>query len=245
MVSARDGCEGGRDARPSGSVGIFSMLISAHRASLRSLFGTAFVAGLLVLPAAAQDRPDPGPGDNSNPDTVNDLPVTPGDFDFGDAGLVPGARHAVQHFEWLGRAVDEEAVPPADDNLAGHVDDDDGLFGLGFASGPTGTQVQLRVQLHTQQSAHPAAFPAGSQNYVDAWIDWDKDGAYEHPAEYVGTVALHAPFAGPFGPDSVVTLITGPAKGAPADEYNVRLRVDWHDANNTHTPNPGGEADGC
>jgi len=215
-----------------------------HRLSFRSLLATALAAGLLSTAVAAQTRDDPGPGDNDNPDTVNDLPAAPGDFDWGDMGLLPGARHKVQHFEWLGRAVDEEAVPSADDNMDGHGNDDDGLFGFGYQPGPSGMQVVLRVQLHTQLSDHPAIFPFGSQNFIDAWIDWDKDGVYEHPAEYVGTVALHGPYAGPFGPDSVTALIIGQAKSAPADEYNVRLRVDWHDVGNTHTPSPAGEADG-
>ncbi|MBI4717363.1 MAG: IPTL-CTERM sorting domain-containing protein [Planctomycetes bacterium] len=150
----------------------------------------------------------------------------------------PAATHAVQHLEWLGELVDEEAAAPPDDNASPPRADDDGLIGVAWVGG----SVKLSFVVTTNYSAHVSDFPAGSRTYVNAWIDWNNNGTFEHPAEYVGEWSGLPPFSGMLGPDRTVGSVAGGAGGEPGT-YSIRLRIDWH-RTSAHTAAPGGNADG-
>lgn len=173
--------------------------------------------------------------------TEQDDANTPGDPDFNDLPLGPTAWHDIQHFEWLGRLVDEEPVPVFDDNLAGKMGDDDGLVAVNWVGG----NVTVTFDVMTNFTAHGPAFPvipAGQFGgvYVDAWIDWNKNGFFDHPGEHIGTWNGDPNNGWPGNPDATTGSVTAPAVGGKG-VYSVRLRLDYHDPGIVlaHVPDPG------
>jgi len=166
----------------------------------------------------------------------------PGDPDYSDDPFIPVAWHEVQRFERLGNKVDKEAAPLPDDNAAGVLGDDDAILGVNISGG----MATVRFKVRTAFSTLPGAFPPGSNEFVDAWIDWNNNGFFEHPGEHLGTWSSdpNIGWPAPLGPNAIIASISGPAGGPDGVDYNIRLRLDWHDVGSPHTPDPSGNADG-
>lgn len=128
-----------------------------------------------------------GPSSNSNDGArcalaaieVSDL------VDFGDAPDsygssldAAGARHGVSAL-YLGGTVDPEFdayVFPLSDDLSDESDDDDGIsFPAGFEIG---------------ESSMVIANVTGSGGYLNAWIDWDRDGVFEDDEQIADSLSV-------------------------------------------------------
>ncbi len=124
--------------------------------------------------------------------------------DFGDAPdtygttmLASGPSHTIVPGFGLGGAEDTEPdgtpTPGADgdDTTGGTPDDEDGVdFGAGGAMAgacSTGNQATITVTNSL----------AGVTGLLDAWIDWNGDGTFDHPAEHLFGGTSQATVAGP------------------------------------------------
>ena len=159
------------------------------------------------------------------------------DSDWSDDPLTPEANHCYQYYEWLGPTVDQEGgVNVPNDDVTGPHADNDGLVSLQID--PVNHAVRVTFTISTQFLAIPKAWPAGSFDYVEAWVDWNMNGAFEL-GERVGLGWKGSPRIWDNGQNSTTGHIDGIAPGG-LGTYNVRLRVDWGFAR--LPANPGGGA---
>ncbi|HOP06221.1 MAG TPA: IPTL-CTERM sorting domain-containing protein [candidate division Zixibacteria bacterium] len=160
---------------------------------------------------------------HDDPNTVN-WNIDDQESDWSDSPFLPTASHLYQHYEWLGATVDQEAGV----NVTDDGPDDDGL--ISAVIDPTNGAVQIRFGITTSYSAHPGAFPLGTREFVEAWVDWNNNLTFE-PSERVGLGWNGSPKTWG-GTDTHDDAVLGAAGGAPGT-YNVRIRLYW-----SHAPRP-------
>ena len=187
-----------------------------------------------------------GPADDGE---VEDYKITIGEFDWGDAPDAPyptlaasdGARHVIQATPRLGTLLDAELDGQPDGQAAGDdlngADDEDGLTAIS--------------PLRPGESATLSVTATGA-GLLDAWVDFDRNGSWEHPAEHLfggssqalssGSnpgLAFLVPFTSLPGPSAVRLRIssaggllpTGLALDGEVEDYAVTIDgLDWGDA---------------
>lgn len=134
----------------------------------------------------------------------NDFPGPEGNPDLHDAPYAPPAPHDIQHLEWLGPCVDEEALARAPDNF------NDGVFVLprqprgGHRILP-GDVLDVIVLVSTAFAAHPDLF---GPLPLAVWFDWNRNSTFER-MEKVVAVKVPIPFIFPGILPGVPPLILG------------------------------------
>ena len=160
---------------------------------------------------------------------VEDYRVWISSSDFGDAPApypTAGVLHVVDQ-GWLGDASDRgdhEVAPQPDpaalgDDLIDGNDDEDGV------SIPVLTQ---------GVSANITFQVSGGGGFVDGWIDWNANGAWEHPGERVVT--------GYYGDGNYVVPVTPPA-GAAIGQTFARFRINYDESITPTDVARGGEVE--
>ncbi len=174
--------------------------------------------GAYAVAGVIDDRGDwPCDGKHSDPNTV-DWNIDGNQSDWSDQGLLPTASHLYQHFEWLGATVDQEAGVNNPTDGA----DNNGLLGVVIGGG----YVRVNFSVSTSYAVHKPDgwYPKGGNELVDCWIDWNNNGTFDHPGEYIGRWKSDPNTWG--GVSVRAGSIVGTAAGA-AGTYNVRLRLNW------------------
>jgi CSLREA domain-containing protein len=170
---------------------------------LQSVFANCFIEALNLGYSAGLDLyselemlTKAGIGDEYTGDTLaidySDyviLPQAPSEYDFGDAPdptyptllASDGARHGIEAGFHLGNTIDSEADGQPDlhalgDDLDGNVDDD-GVSYVGWPEFP-GTSGNITVTVTDT---------AGTGGYLDAWMDFNRDGDWDDPGEQIVT----------------------------------------------------------
>jgi hypothetical protein len=139
-------------------------------------------------------------------------------LDFGDAPdptyptlmVSDGPRHTIMPGWYLGVTVDSDLdgqpTPLADgDDLAGVPDDEDGVTFTSILT--TGSSAEIAVDCG----------PAGGM--LDGWIDFDGNGAFDHPAEHLGGGVSQLLVTG------ANTLIISVPAGAAIGDTHARFRL--------------------
>ncbi len=149
--------------------------------------------------------------------------------DFGDApdsyGTLlssGGARHAIGDFEWLGTRWDGETDGAPGLGADGDGADEDGIwFGDDGAFHAVLTVADWESDRYAKDPDHPESDPY-SNLYLDAWLDWGRDGSFEEPDDHVVSES-YDPSTWGASSTAVTIEVPGYSGGGPGTYMRWRL----------------------